>query len=185
MSSLSALTALSTVWRRVKPRPDAELGARALVDALQRGSSLGEALTDAAPQLARVAVSEAARAFEGGALALFIVDVRDALGRQLSRAGLLSQDALIRTALEQAAQRVDDDTFVQHLINTLLEANELYVESMPVERLREARCEKALAALFTRALCMLISRHDGARRLGERSVALEFASPVPSPSAPR
>ena len=66
-------------------------------------------------------MSEASRRFDGGAVGLFIVDVRDALGMQLSRAGVLSQDALIRTALEQAARRVDDDTFVQHLINTLLE----------------------------------------------------------------
>jgi hypothetical protein len=167
----------------VKPRPDADAGARVLVGALQNGRSLSEALSEAAPMLARVAVSDAARAFEGGALALFIVDVRDALGRQLSRAGTLSQDALIRTALEQASRRVDDDTFVQHLINTLLEANEVYVEALPVERLQEGRCVRALTELFNRALCLLISRHDGARRLGERSLAMEFS--VPAPSAPR
>lgn len=179
----SSLAMLSNVWRRVKPRPDAEAGARVLVAALQNGRSLGEALSEAAPVLARVAVSEAARTFDGGALALFIVDVRDALARQLSAAGALSQDSLIRTALVQAAGRVDDDTFVQHLINTLLEANEVYVEALPVEQLRETRSARALAELFNRALCLLISRHDGARRLGERAVAMEFS--VPAPSAPR
>lgn len=184
-SPTASLTALSAMWRRVKPRPDADAGALVLVSALRGGASLGEALASAAPVLARVAVSEAARKFDGGAVGLFIVDVRDALGMQLSRAGVLSQDVLIRTALEQAARRVDDDTFVQHLINTLLEVTGVYVEAMPVERLPEAKCTRALSELFTRALCMLISRHDGARRLGERSVAIEFAGPVPAPSAPR
>lgn len=182
MSSLLMPAFADRLWRRVKPRPDADAGANALVAALREGASLGDALAGAGPVLARVAVSEAARSFEGGALALFIVDVRDALGRQLSRAGVLSQDAQVRAALELAAHRVDDDTFVQHLINTLLEVNGVYVEAMPVERLDEAKCTRALAGLFERALCSLISRHDGARRLGERSAAVEFAV---APSAPR
>ncbi|MBL8915081.1 MAG: hypothetical protein JNM17_30535 [Archangium sp.] len=169
----------------MKPRPDADAGALALVTALRNGASLGEALASSSPMLARVAVSEAAKRFDGGAVGLFIVDVRDALGFQLSRAGVLSQDVLIRTALEQAARRVDDDTFVQHLINTLLEVTGVYVEAMPVERLHESKCTRALSDLFTRALCLLISRHDGARRLGERTAAMEFAGPVPAPSAPR
>ncbi|MFO0595048.1 MAG: hypothetical protein U0228_07080 [Myxococcaceae bacterium] len=170
-------------WRQVRPRPDATSGARRLVGELQQGSSLGEALTEAADQLARVAVSEAAKSFEGGVLALFIVDVRDSLRRQLSQAGGLSQDAVMRGALELASRRVDEDTFVQHLINALLEATGIYVESMLVERLDEAKCERAVSALFQRSLCTLVGRSDAARRLGQRPSRLEFI--VPSPSAPR
>jgi hypothetical protein len=186
MSPLSfrPVVAMAAVWRQVKPRPDADEGSRALVAALREGRSLGDALAVAAPRLAQVAVSEAGRAFHGGPLALFIVDVRDSLRRQVQVAGRLSQDLSMRMALERASRRVDDDTFVQHLINTLLESTSLYTESMPLEVIPEARCARDVAALFTRALSTLISPNDRARRLGERTTAMEFV-PMPSPSAPR
>lgn len=181
---MSPLTALSSAWRQWRPRVDPQTGSRALVAALHAGRSLGEALQQAAPHLARVAVSEAAGKFEGGALALFIVDVRDSLGRQLLDAGRLVQDAALMSSLRTASNNVDGDTFVQHLINTLLASTSLYVESMAVEHLAEARCTRDLTALFTRSLCVLISRSDAARRTGERSHRVEFV-PFPQPSAPR
>jgi hypothetical protein len=182
--SLWRTAVVSKVWRRVKPRPAAASGSDAVLAELRGGRSLGEALQGAGPALAQVAVSEAARRFEGGAIALFIVDVRDALGRQLLDAGRRCEDAQLHQALAQAARRVDDDTFVQHLINALLEANRAYVEANPVDHIAEGRSTRALTQLLARALSSLISRHDGARRLGERTPALEFV-PFPAPSAPR
>ena len=182
--SLRPMLVMSSMWRQVKPRLEPDRGARALVDAMVAGQQLGEALTQVGPLLAKVAVSEAGKRFESGPVALFIVDVRDSLKLQLRLAGRLSQDVTLRMALERAARKVDDDTFVQHLINAILEATGVYTESMPLDRLDEGACEASVSKLFTRALSLLVSRHDGARRLGQRSTAIEFPS-VPAPSAPR
>lgn len=180
---MSPLTALSSVWRQYRPRPDPHAGSRALVGALHDGASLGDALQQAAVSLAKASVHEAAGRFEGGAVALFIVDVRDSLRRQLLEAAVSVLDAPLAAALRHAARAVNEDTFVQHLINALLAATELYVESMPVERLPETRCSREVSALFQRSLCVLISRTDAARRCGERSHRVEFI-PLPQPSRP-
>ena len=180
---MSPLTALSTVWRQYRPRPDPHAGSRELVAALHNGLSLGEALQQTAVTLAKTSVHEAAANFESGALALFIVDVRDSLRRQLLEASVAVLDAPLCQALRNAANSVNDDTFVQHLINSLLAATDLYVESMPVESLSESRCSREVKALFQRSLCVLISRTDAARRCGERSHRVEFI-PMPQPSRP-
>lgn len=171
---MSPLTALSSAWRQWRPRVDPRAGSRALVAALRSGASLAEALRRAAPMLAKVAVSEAAGRFEGGALALFIVDVRDSLCRQVLEAGAGVHDGLLHAALRTVASNVEGETFVQHLINTTLEASAVYVESMPVEVIDEGRCTQALTVLMHRSLCALISRTDGARCMGERSHRVEF-----------
>lgn len=180
---MSPLTALSTAWRQYRPRPDPQTGSRRLVAALHEGASLGEALQQTAGVLAKISVHEAASRFEGGVLALFIVDVRDSLRRQLLEAAVLVMDAPVASALRSAAKAVNDDTFVQHLINSLLTATGLYVESMPVQFLSETRCTREVTALFHRSLCVLLSRSDAARLCGERSRRVEFI-PMPQPSRP-
>jgi hypothetical protein len=181
---MSPLIALSSVWRQYRPRPSPHTGTRQLVAALHDGASLGEALQLTAATLAKIAVHEAAARFDGGVLALFIVDVRDSLRRQLLEASATVMDVGLTSALCSAAKAVDDDTFVQHLINSLLKATDLYVESMPVESLREARCAREVTALFQRSLCVLISRSDSARRCGERTRRVEFIPMPPQPSRP-
>jgi hypothetical protein len=181
---MSPLTALTSVWRQWRPRVDARAGSRALINALQTGMSLGDALAFSAPMLAKVAVREAAARFEGGALALLIVDVRDSLRRQLLEAGTEVQDASLLTAFGSASFHVDGETFVGHLINTLLTSTGLYVESQALDSFDEARATRVVAALFSRSLCVLISRTDAARRIGERTRRSEFI-PFPQPSAPR
>lgn len=176
------VVAMSTVWRQLKPRPDATEASRALVRSLQKGASLQEALSSTSAHLARVAVSEASRRFDRAPLALFIVDVRDSLRRQLLLAGVSSADLSMRVALEQAARRVNQDTFVQHLINTSLEATGLYTESQVLEVVDEGRIARAVEGLFQRALCSLLTPNDKVRRLGQRSAAMEFSV---APSAPR
>lgn len=178
---MSPLTALSTAWRQYRPRPDPQNGSRQLVAALRDGVSLGDALQQTAATLAKTAVHEAAASFDGGVLALFIVDVRDSLRRQLLEASTTVLDAPLASALRSAAKAVNDDTFVQHLINSLLAATDLYVESMPLQSLSEGRCAREVTALFQRSLCVLISRTDAARRCGERSHRVEF---IPMPSRP-
>lgn len=180
---MSPLSALSTAWRQYRPRPDRQAGSRELVAALHAGASLKDALALTAAALARASVHEASARFDGGALGLFIVDVRDALKRQLLEASAGVQDASLSHALRNAARSVNDETFVQHLINALLGATGLYVESMPVERLSEARCTREVTALFQRSLCVLISRTDAARRMGERRHRVDFI-PLPQPSRP-
>ncbi len=180
---MSPLNALSTVWRQYRPRPSPHTGSRQLVAALQDGACLGEALQTTATVLAKISVHEAASRFEGGVLALFIVEVRDSLRRQLLEASAGVKDAPMASALRSAANAVNGDTFVQHLINSMLTATDLYVESMPVVSLREARCSREVSALFQRSLCVLISRNDAARRCGERTRRVEFV-PMPQPSRP-
>ena len=180
---MSPLTALSTVWRQYRPRPDPQSGSRQLVAALHDGASLGEALQQTATVLAKNSVHEAAARFDGGVLALFIVEVRDSLRRQLLEASVMVLDAPVTTALRSAANAVNDDTFVQHLINSLLTATDLYVESMPVQSLNERRCTREVTTLFQRSLCVLLTRTDAARRCGERSRRVEFI-PLPQPSRP-
>lgn len=177
------LTALSSVWRQLRPRPDRHAGTRALVGALQAGSTLGEALQASAVALAKTSVADAADRFEGGALALFIVDVRDALKRQLGEAALSVKDVALRQALLGAARAVDDDAFVGHLINALLQATGLYTEAQVVERLEARKCARAVTELFQRSLCVLVSRGDAGRVYGERTQRVEFI-PMPQPSRP-
>ena len=180
---MSPLNALSTVWRQYRPRPDPQNGSRQLVAALRDGASLGDALQQTAAALAKTSVHEAAARFDGGVLALFIVEVRDSLRRQLLAASSTVHDAPVAAALRSASKAVNDDTFVQHLINSLLAATDLYVESMPVVSLSESRCSREVTALFQRSLCVLISRNDAARRCGERTRRVEFV-PMPQPSRP-
>lgn len=181
---MSPLSALSTVWRQYRPRPSPHTGSRQLVSALHDGASLGEALQLTAAVLAQISVHDAAASFEGGVLALFIVDVRDSLRRQLLEAASTVQDAAVATALRNAARAVNEDTFVQHLINAMLKATDLYVESMPLESVRESRCTREVTALFQRSLCVLISRTDSARRCGERTRRVEFIPMPPQASRP-
>lgn len=178
---MSPLTALSTVWRQYRPRPSLHTGTRQLVASLRDGASLGEALGLHATTLAQIAVHEAATRFEGGMLALFIVDVKDSLRRQLLEAAVSVNDAPVGMALRNAAKAVNEDTFVQHLINALLKATDLYVESMLVESLRESKCAREVTELFKRSLCVILSRNDAARRCGERTHRVEF---IPMPSRP-
>lgn len=181
---MSPFTALTSLWRQWRPRVDPLLGVNALSASLQAGSSLGDALVKAAPALAQAAVSDAAMRFEGGALALFIVEVRDSLRAQLLETGKTVHDAPLLGALRAMSLALDGDTFVQHLINALLEASELYTETQVPERLDEARCTRAVAALLQRSLCVTLSRSDAARTLSTRARRLEFI-PLPQPSAPR
>ncbi len=175
------MSPLSTVWHHFGPSPDV---AGVLARALRDGATVGESLAQHAPQLARVAVRRAARRFDDGPLALFIVDVRDALRRLLLEASAQVADVPVRTALRRAAGQVTGDTFVQHLINTLLEAHGAYSEAVVVKGVARVASAKALTALFERSLCVLVTRADAGRRCGERSRRLEFIA-LPSPSSPR
>lgn len=178
---MSPLNALSTVWRQFRPKADLSAASHELAQSLRAGMTLCEALTATAPALARVAVREASDKFDGGALGLFIVDVRDSLKRQLIEASQLVMDAPMSGALRYAARGVNGDTFVQHLINSLLAATELYVESMPLQSVSESACTRAVSELFTRSLCVLVTRNDAIRRCGQRAQRVEFI-PLPQPS---
>lgn len=181
---MSPFTALSSLWRQWRPRVSPLIGVRGLREALDDGANLGEALRSAAPMLAQAAVSDGAMRFQGGAVALFIVEVRDSLRAQLFEAGTQVQDAAMLGALRAASNNVNGDTFVQHLINTLLQATERYVEPQLIDSIDERRCTQALTALFSKSLCVLLTRSDAARKLGSRTRRLEFI-PLPQPSSPR
>lgn len=177
---MSPLQALSTVWSAFRP----EAGHLALARELDRGMTLGEALTRAAPALCGDAVRTAAMTFEEAPVALFIVDVRDALSRGLRVAAKEVPDVAMAHALRRAASLVKHDTFVQHLINTLLETMGAYSEVMVVRAVQQRACRDAVTELFVRSMCVLVSRADASRRTGQRARRMEFLA-LPQPSAPR
>jgi hypothetical protein len=149
-----------------------ELGLR-----LSGGAPLGAALRASFPALARVAVKDAARRFEGGAVALFIVDLRDALASTVAGAAneLERRDAstwrVLSRRLEAFAEALSGDTFVQHLVNTCLEATQLYTESMPLEpeALDVDALAAAVAALLSRSLGAVLSRAELAQTTARRT----------------
>ena len=181
---MSPLTALSSLWRQWKPRVDPRVGVKALSTSLQAGEALGDALVKAAPSLAQAAVADAAMRFEGGALALFIVEVRDSLRAQLRETSEQVHDAGLTGALAALSHALNGDTFVQHLVNTVLQATNLYTETQVLARYDEGRVEAAVEQLLRRSLCLVLNRSDAARRISERARRLEFI-PLPQPSAPR
>lgn len=177
---MSPLHALSTAWTALR----SEEGHLALARELDRGFTLGEALSRAAPALCADAVRKAAMRFEDAPVALFIVDVRDALSRALRAAATQVPDVPMAHALRRAASLVKHDTFVQHLINTMLEASGAYSEVMVVRTIQQRVCREALTELFLRSMCVLVSRADAGRRTGQRARRMEFLA-LPQPSAPR
>lgn len=138
-----------------------------LMQFLERGEPLGRALRTAGPALASAAVTDALRRFESGAVALFIVELRDSLRRQLYEAGVelhAADEQPLARVLTLVAARLDDDTFIQHLVNAVLAATDLYSEALPFEPRRKTlrRVEAAVSDVFLRSLCVLLTRSEAA-----------------------
>lgn len=135
---------------------------------LRDGAALGPALRASFPVVARLAVERAGERFEGGAVALLIVDVRDGLVSLVSSsaAELQRRDArawaFTAARLERLAHALAGDTFVQHLINTCLEATGVYTESHPLERAAVdiERLARAVTELLSRSLVAMLSRAE-------------------------
>ncbi len=180
---MSAPLSFSNLLRYLLP-VDRLSGARALTAALESGALLEDALKTAAPQLTKVAVSDAAGAWEPGPLALFIVDVRDSLSRQLLLAARCVSHEPVRMALRRAAGQARQDTFVQHLINTLVQTHQAYSEAMVLKQPQYDASQKALTELLLKSLCVLLARTDARRHTAERPRRIEFIA-LPQPSAPR
>lgn len=177
---MAPLFVLGSALRQLRPAPTT--AAPALVASLGREAPLGRALREVGPTLARVAVREAARGFDSGAVALLIVDVRDSLGRQLYDAALALQakgELALAHAVASAVQRLEDDTFSQHLVNAVLEATGLYTEAQPFERgvVALRRVEDAVTALLERSLCVLLTRNEAARTVRSAAEAPVFSWP--------
>lgn len=144
---------------------------------LKDGGALGPALRASFPTLATLAVDAATHRFDGGAVALLIVDVRDALKTIVSQAGaeLTRRDAatwgFTADRLATLAHALDGDTFVQHLINTCLEATGVYTESMPLEpdAVDAARLTAAVTELLSRSLTAVLSRAELSQAVGGRT----------------
>lgn len=141
---------------------------------LADGGSLGPALRASFPTLAELAVHAATQRFEGGAVALLIVDLRDALTSTVSGAAdeLSRRDVTTCSEpLHALAHALAGDTFVQHLINTCLEATLLYTESMPLEpdAIDTERLAAAVAALLSRSLPAALSRAQLAQTTTRRT----------------
>jgi hypothetical protein len=135
---------------------------------LRNGGALGPALRASFPVLSTLAVERAVARFEGGAVALLIVDVRDGLVSLLSSsaAELRARDAGTWTwtsqRLERLAEALAGDTFVQHLINTCLETTGVYTESHALERdaVDVERLARAVTELLCRSLPAVLSRAE-------------------------
>lgn len=149
---------------------------------LADGGALGPALRASFPTLAEVAVKSAAQRFDGGAVALLIVDLRDALTSTVAGAAneLVRRDSSTWSATSQRlhvlAEALAGDTFVQHLINTCLEATHVYTESMPLEpdAVDAEKLAAAVASLLSRSLSAVLSRAE----LAQTSVSRTYSGGV-------
>lgn len=164
--------------------PARDTAAPTLLAALGAEASLGAALRASGPALAKVAVREAARRFDSGAVALLIADVRDSLRRQLVSAARTLDgrgERALALSLGAVARRLNEDTFVQHLVNAVLEACELYTEAQPLEpRLGTLRrVEAAVTALLERSLCVLLPRSDAGRMIRDGAAPAFSWPPAP------
>jgi hypothetical protein len=160
MKSLKALRFLGA-WSSERAAADFELR-------LRTGANFGDALTAVLPELVADAARSAHEKFDGGAVALLIVDFRDALHRRLSRlAETLAERerpwALYSSArLTQLSLALHDDTVEQHLINTVLECTGAWAEMVAVVRgeIDPQRLASSVVELLLKALPAVFSRHD-------------------------
>lgn len=135
---------------------------------LRDGGALGPALRASFPVLGTLAVGHAVGRFEGGAVALLIVDVRDGLVSLVSSsaAELQRRDArawaFTSERLGRLALALNGDTFVQHLINTCLEATGVYTESHALERdaVDVEGLARAVTELLSRSLVAMLPRAE-------------------------
>lgn len=140
---------------------------------LREGDNFGEALSCVLPELVADAARSAHDKFDGGAVALLIVDFRDALHRRLSRlAETLAERerpwALYSSArLTQLSLALHDETVEQHLINTVLELTGAWAEIVPVVRAEvdAVRLASSVMELLLRALPAIFTRHELAQTL--------------------
>ncbi len=149
---------------------------------LLAGAAFGAALKDVLPALAAEAVEDAAGRFEGGAVALFIVDVRDALrdtlestGRKLSRRHLATGAFLSRRMSDVSAALLDEHV-EQHLINCVLSVTGLYAEAMTLElaRLDKEKLARALAEVLRQLVGATLSRAQLAQTLDSLGAGCEL-----------
>lgn len=166
------LARLSQALRRLTPAGlRAVTPAEELAKRLRNGAPIGDALRSVFPHVAQAAAVTARARFEGGAAALLIVDLRDALRSELLdlACGLAQQDAgfsALAARLEALACSVEGDTFVQHLINTCLSSLNVYTESHPVEvaQLGPAPCAVQVGELLCRSLSSVMTRAEQSQR---------------------
>lgn len=141
---------------------------------LGAGGSLGAGLSASFPALSSLVVGQAVRRFEGGASALLIVEVleglKSAVGGAADELERRGAGAGVVQALRALRGRIAGDTFVQHLINTSLEALGLYTESMTLERrdVDEARLVRAVTELLSRSLPAALSATRPVQRPAHR-----------------
>lgn len=166
------LARLSQALRRLTPAALARAvtPAEELARRLKNGELVGDALRTVFPQVAAGAAMQAKARFEGGAVALFIVDLRDALRTGLHELanGLTQQDpgfARVAERITALANSVEGDTFVQHLINTCLSTLNVYTESHAIDasQLSNAPCAKQVGELLSRSLSSVMSRAEQAQ----------------------
>jgi len=151
--------------RLAMPSAASKVAAR-MNEALEAGDSLGSALRGATELLSAEAIRDATARFEGGAAALFIADVRDALmrtlesaGRKLSRQHPIAGGYLAKN-LSAVSLSLTEEQVEQHLINCILAVAGLYAEAAVLElpRVDPKRLEQSLAEWLRQLIGSVLSR---------------------------
>jgi hypothetical protein len=151
---------------------------RSLAEALARGEALGPAVMAWAPEAVASAVREAAGRFESGAVALFIVDVRDGLLRRLEHEqGTLT--GLQREYFGAFVARLRDDDGQQRLINAVLEGAGLPLELSAFSPRLAGPVVGAVSRLVVQAARVTWPCGEASRDAG-----VGLAAPWPWPRAP-
>lgn len=163
---LDRLIRAANPLRLALPSAASRVAAR-VSERLEAGDSLGTALRGAAELLSAEAVRDATGRFDGGAAALFIADVRDALVRTLDSTGRkLSRrhpgaGAYLGKHLSAVARALADEQVEQHLINCVLGVAGLHAEAAVLEptRVDPKRLQRSLAEWLRQLIGSTLSGH--------------------------
>ena len=181
-----ALRKLTQAFRAFSTQRSSAVGGRLverLSAALDAGAAFGPALKETLPALVEASVDVASAKFDSGAVALFIVDLRDAVARRLEKAAALAgrKDGWgpwMKVRLLDVAGSLRTETVEQHLINAVLSVTGLYAEAMTLDVARVDRAEltRAVTTVLQRSLSTVFSRRELALTL-ERLGTLPVRNP--------
>lgn len=169
--------------RLARPSAASRVASR-LSAALEAGEPLGAALRGAAELLSAEAVRDATARFEGGAAALFLADLRDALRRTLESAGRKlarrhpAAGGDLGQHLSALSGALTEEQVEQHLINCVLGVAGLCAEAAVLElgRVDPKRLERSLARWLGQLVGSVLSRRAQGQTLESLGAGCEPAA---------
>ena len=180
---------------RLYPLRSAMVGRRlaeAVLEGLGAGRPFGVTLRASLEHVVSTSVDVALLRFESGAVALFIVDLRDALVRRFERAAAVAAERAdapggrwVRARLRSVAVALKTEMVEQHLINAVLGVTGLYAEAMTLDPSRVDRdaLVRQVTTMLQQSLSTVFNRAELAVTLDEVPRAAKVLPGAPLASA--